>query len=83
MAAAAENLARDVMENKNVENSKWVLERLDRDNYGRKSEVNVGGEVVHKHKVEMEQLKELRSDMGKTFLTDRDEIGEDEETIDV
>jgi hypothetical protein len=77
VAAAAENLARDVMENKNVENSKWVLERLDRDNYGRKSEVNVGGEVVHKHKVDMEQLKELRSDMGKTFLTDRDEIGSD------
>ena len=35
---------------------------------------------MHKHKVDMEQLKELRSDMGKTFLTDRDEIGSDDDS---
>lgn len=79
VAAAAENLAKDVIENKNVENSKWVLERLDRENYGKKSDVSVSGEVVHKHKIDMEQLKELRSDMSKTFLTDKDEIGSDNE----
>ena len=79
VAAAAENLAKDVIENKNVENSKWVLERLDRENYGKKSDVSVSGEVVHKHKIDMEQLKELRSDMSKTFLTDKDEIGGDNE----
>ena len=79
VASAAENLAKDVIENKNVENSKWVLERLDRENYGKKSDVSVSGEVVHKHKIDMEQLKELRSDMSKTFLTDKDEIGSDNE----
>lgn len=86
VASAAENLAKDVIQNKNVENSKWVLERLDRENYGRKSDVSVSGEVVHKHKVDMEQLKELRSDMSKAFLTDKDEIGGDnveENVIDV
>ena len=72
-------MAKDVIENKNVENSKWVLERLDRENYGKKSDVSVSGEVVHKHKIDMEQLKELRSDMSKTFLTDKDEIGSDNE----
>ena len=85
VASAAENLAKDVMENKNVENSKWVLERLDRENYGRKSDVNVSGEVVHSHKVDIEQLKELRDDMSRSFLTDKDEVGgeEEESVIDI
>lgn len=82
VASAAENLAKDVMEKKNVENSKWVLERLDRENYGRKSDVNVSGEVLHSHKVGIEQLKELRDDMSRAFLTDRDEVGE-ESVIDI
>lgn len=75
VAKASENLAKSVVEKGNVEDSKWVLERLDREQYGRKSEVSVGGEVVHKHKVDVEQLKELRADMGKAFLTDKDEVG--------
>lgn len=85
VASAAENLAKDVMEKKNVENSKWVLERLDRENYGRKSDVNVSGEVLHSHKVDIEQLKELREDMSRSFLTDRDEVGgeEEESVIDI
>lgn len=82
VASAAENLAKDVMEKKNVENSKWVLERLDRENYGKRSDVNVSGEVLHSHKVDIEQLKELRDDMSKSFLTDRDEVGE-ESVIDI
>lgn len=78
---AAMNVAKDVIENGNVENSKWVLERLDRDNFGKKSDVTVSGEVTHKHAIDVEQVKELRKSMASKFLSDKDEI--DDSVIDV
>ena len=78
---AAMNVAKDVIEYGNVENSKWVLERLDRENFGKKSDVTVSGEVTHKHAIDVEQVKELRRSMANKFLSDKDEI--DDSVIDV
>ena len=84
VARATENVAKSVIEGKDLDNSKWVLERLNREEYGKNVVVNHSGTVDHKHSLNMEQLKELRESFGKALEASREDAEAVEaEVIDV
>ena len=56
------NIAENVIKNKDVNDSKWILERLDRENFG-KSTSTVNMEVNHKHTLDMNKIKEIRGEL--------------------
>lgn len=56
------NIAENVIKNKDVNDSKWILERLDRENFG-KSTSTVNMEVNHKHTIDMNKIKEIRGEL--------------------
>lgn len=51
-----------MIKNKDVNDSKWILERLDRENFG-KSTSTVNMEVNHKHTIDMNKIKEIRGEL--------------------
>lgn len=67
VARATENVAKSVIEGKDIDNSKWVLERLNKEEYGKNVVVSHSGTVDHKHTLNMEQLKELRESFGRAI----------------
>lgn len=67
VARATENVAKSVIEGKDIDNSKWVLERLNKEEYGKNVVVSHSGVVDHKHSLNMEQLRELRESFGRAI----------------
>lgn len=56
------NLSKSVIEEGDVKNSKWVLERLDRDRFG-KNGSSVSGSVEVRHTLDLEKIKEIRGEL--------------------
>ena len=79
VARATENVAKSVIEGKDIDNSKWVLERLNKEEYGKNVVVSHSGTVDHKHTLNMEQLKELRESFGRAI---EDVRRKEEEVVD-
>ena len=56
------NIAENVMKNGDLKDSKWILERLDREHFG-KGTSSVSMEVNHRHTMDIEKIKEIRGEL--------------------
>lgn len=59
-AAASENIAKAIVDDGNLDASKWYKERIDRSDFGKTVDVNVNGSVTHNHDMNVKKALEIR-----------------------
>lgn len=68
LATAVEVIAENVINNRDVNDAKWLAERLDRKTYGKNISIDYSKNVNHSHTIDedtMDRIKELRSGFEK------------------
>lgn len=59
-AKASERVAQAIIDDGDLDTSKWALERLNKADFGKRVDINVGGEVTHAIEMNIDKVREIR-----------------------